>query len=260
MKKTLLTLAMFLASYCSYAQTNLINSTGSVGIATLSPSYNLQVEKTSSQPAVMIGGGYSGSPRLQVYGLNADPNAWMGLGTDMGGGPYEHSIYFPTAPSGYTGKLTIGDYNGSTYNTRVTVLNNGYVGIGTRTPDTKLAVLGTIHANEVKVDLSVPGPDYIFKPDYKLTNLSELKDYLDKNHHLPEIPSAKQMAKDGINLGEMNTKLLQKVEELTLYLIEQNKQITDQQKINHEQQNKLDQQETRLAALEKALSKRTVNK
>jgi hypothetical protein len=85
------------------------------------------------------------------------------------------------------------------------------------------------------------GPDYVFEPDYKLPELNELKAYVDKNHHSPEIPSAAAMAKDGITLGEMNMKLLKKVEELTLYLIEQ-------QKINQslqDQINKLSKQQSK---------------
>jgi hypothetical protein len=83
-----------------------------------------------------------------------------------------------------------------------------------------LTVNGTIHSTEVKVDLNMPAPDYVFDTNYKLTDLGTLKIYLDQNHHLPEIPSADQMAKYGLSLGDMNTKLLKKVEELTLYLIE----------------------------------------
>lgn len=114
-----------------------VASNGYVGVGTTTPKYQLQVQKNSANPALMIGGGYPGGPRIQTYGLDADPNAWMGLGTDMGGGPYEHSIYFPSAGPG---KLTIGNYNGSTYNTRMTVLANGNVGIGTSTPGFQLHV------------------------------------------------------------------------------------------------------------------------
>jgi hypothetical protein len=79
----------------------------------------------------------------------------------------------------------------------------------------------------------------VFKNDYKLPALSDVKTYIDKNHHLPEIPSAAEIKKDGINLGEMNKVLVKKVEELTLYLIDKDKQITDQQTKNAEQENKL---------------------
>jgi hypothetical protein len=113
---------------------------------------------------------------------------------------------------------------------RMRIANSGNVGIGTAAPDAKLAVNGTIHSREVKVDLSVPGPDYVFDTDYKLTELHELKAYVEKHHHLPEIPSAEEMARNGLNLGEMNTKLLKKVEELTLYLIEMKSEINELKK------------------------------
>ncbi|MDB5155497.1 MAG: hypothetical protein JWR50_204 [Mucilaginibacter sp.] len=132
-------------------------------------------------------------------------------------------------------------------------VNAGKVGIGTTVPDQMLTVNGTIHSKEVKVDLSIPGPDYVFDNDYKLTTLPELRGYLTKNHHLPEIPSAAQMAKDGLNLGDMNIKLLKTVEELTLYLIEKDNQLTNQK-------TKSERQDARIAALEKALAKLTAIK
>lgn len=106
------------------------------------------------------------------------------------------------------------------------VIIDGYLSIGTSTPDEKLTVKGKIHAEEVKVDLSVPGPDYVFNEDYKLIPLSEIQSYIKSNKHLPEVPSAKEMETNGINLSEMNMLLLKKVEELTLYLIVKDKEIT----------------------------------
>ena len=121
------------------------------------------------------------------------------------------------------------------------VTRDGAVGIGTTTPDALLTVNGTIHSKEIKVTASVPAPDYVFEAGYQLQDLAELKVYVDKNHHLPEIPSAAQIEKEGINLGDMNLKLLKKVEELTLHLIEQNRQIAEQQKINQSLQLQIDQ-------------------
>jgi len=83
---------------------------------------------------------------------------------------------------------------------------------------------GTVYAKEVSVQTTV-WPDFVFKNNYKLMPLSELKTYVDKNQHLPEVPSAAEVTKDGQNLGEMNKLLLKKVEELTLYLIEKDKQM-----------------------------------
>ena len=83
-----------------------------------------------------------------------------------------------------------------------------------------MTVKGNIHAEEVKVDLNVPGPDYVFDEDYELSSLEEVEKYIQENKHLPEIPSAADMEKTGIYLSEMNMKLLKKVEELTLHMID----------------------------------------
>ena len=71
--------------------------------------------------------------------------------------------------------------------------------------------------------------DYVFEKNYKLTPLEDIKTYIDQNKHLPEVPSAKEMEKNGVQLGEMNMLLLKKIEELTLYVIEQNKKMEIQQ-------------------------------
>ncbi|WP_421898643.1 hypothetical protein [Marinoscillum sp.] len=109
------------------------------------------------------------------------------------------------------------------FSTRFTY--DGKVGIGTTIPDAKLTVDGNIHATEVKVDLLIPGPDYVFDEDYELLSLSATKSYIKENKHLPEIPSAMVMKENGIDLGDMNIKLLKKIEELTLHLIEQNERV-----------------------------------
>ena len=126
----------------------------------------------------------------------------------------------------------------------------GNVGIGTTNPQNKLDVNGTIHSKQVIVDLN-GWSDYVFKKDYTLTPLSDVKTYIDQNHHLPEIPSAEQVAKEGINLGEMNAKLLKKIEELTLYLIQQKEDLIQQRK---DSENKLTSQQKEINELKERIT------
>ncbi|OJW17960.1 hypothetical protein [Mucilaginibacter sp. 44-25] len=116
-------------------------------------------------------------------------------------------------------------YDSSTGATMVMSITNNNVGIGTTNPDQKLTVNGMIHASSVKVDTNIPVPDYVFQRDYKLTDLSALAAYINKNHHLPEIPSAADMESKGMDVGKMNLLLLKKVEELTLHLIKKEAEI-----------------------------------
>jgi len=103
---------------------------------------------------------------------------------------------------------------------------NGDVSIGTIDPKGyKLAVAGSMIAESVKVKLTATWPDYVFTKDYLLPSLQETEKHINEKGHLPGIPSAQNVKTNGIDLGEMNAKLLQKIEELTLHVIEQNKQL-----------------------------------
>ncbi|GAB3909975.1 hypothetical protein GCM10028826_17760 [Mucilaginibacter boryungensis] len=175
------------------------------------------------------------------------PNTWVTVAneTNYGGGSYIASVANVSVS-----KIRFTFYNGTGPNNNIGISElffihpeatvafdnlmvqydrNGNVGIGTpNSHGDKLAVNGTVHAKQVNVDM-VNWADYVFKPDYHLPTLSEVKTYIDKNSHLPEIPSAQEVEKNGLNLGEMNRLLLKKVEELMLYLIEQNKKLDLQQ-------------------------------
>lgn len=101
--------------------------------------------------------------------------------------------------------------------------NTNQLGINTNEIPTgyTMAIDGKVMAEEVRVQLSENWPDYVFDPDYELRSIKELKSYIEKNRHLPEIPSAMELeAEGGVALGEMNTLLLKKIEEMSLYIIE----------------------------------------
>ncbi len=106
---------------------------------------------------------------------------------------------------------------------------SGNVGIGTVSVPNgyKLAVKGNVIAEKVYVQLYASWPDYVFKDDYKLMPLSELESFIKLNKHLPDMPSAEEVEKDGHDLGDIQTKLLKQNEELTLHIIELNKRIDD---------------------------------
>jgi ribosomal protein S15P/S13E len=115
----------------------------------------------------------------------------------------------------------------------------GNVGIGTYSPDERLTVNGKIHATEIRVNKAMPAPDYVFKNDYKLLSLAKIERNIKKNSHLSDVPSAVEMKTKGLNVSEMQMLLLEKVEALTLHLIEKDKDIEAERKINRLQQIKI---------------------
>ncbi|MDB5014379.1 MAG: hypothetical protein JWQ25_2581 [Daejeonella sp.] len=144
---------------------------------------------------------YSTSTRIQRR-IDVTDQAFISFGVEAGDG------------------AGVGIGSGNTY---ALVANaNGNVGIGTLAPTEKLSVKGKIRAQEIKVEMA-NWYDFVFDKDYNNASLPDVEKFIKENHHLPNIPSATEVEKDGINLGEMNAKLLQKIEELTLHLIEQNK-------------------------------------
>lgn len=116
----------------------------------------------------------------------------------------------------------------------------GNVGIGTQLPKEKLSVNGKIRTHEIKVEIDPANwPDFVFENSYSLPTLHETESFIKKNGHLPGIPSAKQVKENGLDLGDMNAKLLQKIEELTLHLIEMEKKNIQLQKTSKDQEEKI---------------------
>ncbi|NML37740.1 hypothetical protein HHL17_11095 [Chitinophaga sp. G-6-1-13] len=140
----------------------------------------------------------------------------------------------------YGYNVTVGDYTslkvaGATPNTaEIRLTQNGNVGIGTQNPQSKLAVNGMITATRVKVTQS-GWADFVFQDGYRLPSLTETEAFIKKNKRLPDIPSEEQVKANGVDVGETQAKLLQKIEELTLHLIELNNKVTAQQQLLMEQ-------------------------
>jgi len=141
--------------------------------------------------------------------------------------------------------LTIGNY----YNHSVRMFvqaSTGNVGVGTTNPQYLLSVKGTVGAQEFIVT-NTGWSDYVFQPGYRLRPLREIGAYIRANHHLPDIPSEAEVKAKGVSVGEMQSKLLAKVEELTLHMIQ-----ADERNNRLEEQNQ--ELRDRLARLEKVAS------
>jgi len=165
-------------------------------------------------------------------GISFDANdSWEGLGFNRSvkNGQILNSTKSSWQLTARDERFSLEGYNGAN-NNLLNILKNGNIGIGTKTPDMKLTVKGNIHAEEVKIDLNIPAPDYVFKEDYNLRTIEQLESFIKQNSHLPEIPSAKEFKQNGVMQAEMDMNLLKKIEELTLYTIQQEKQLDKQSK------------------------------
>jgi Phage T4 tail fibre len=220
---------------------------GNVGIGTNAPQALLNVNLGSGNsitgtPALRIGGtanypslefGIKGNYDGMISTYGNDLHIYAGNWRSEGATASEnHNISFYTSQSGST------NWNSP----KMYLRYDGNLGLGTTNPTQKLTVKGTVYSTEVKVDVNAgTGPDYVFEPSYQLPSLTEIENYIKANKHLPEVPSAKEMEANGINLSEMNMLLLKKVEELTLYAIEQSKIIENLQQEKQSNNMKFDQ-------------------
>lgn len=186
-----------------------LHVTGKLGVGTTSPATQLHVngalKLTSSYGNLTLG-----SMDANYVHFNTDRPAYF----------FNKPVFVRTIK---TDVPILSFYTRSSYNCMN--LHNDRVGIGTINPQYKLDVAGIIRAQEIIVENT--GADFVFADDYQLRPLSEVKAFITENKHLPEIQSAQEMQESGVSVSELQTKLLQKIEELTLYLIEQEQTIQE---------------------------------
>lgn len=185
-------------------------NTGNVGIGTTAPGSRLEVKDAS----------YS---RISVYTSSANKAGLWALNTQN-----SYGLVVDGSGVGHV----VNNINGPEFNLINFQQTNSapQVWIGNTKPqsphtDFQFAVAGKVLAQSVYVTPASQWADYVFAPDYKLTTLGDVEKFYKENKHLPEIPSAKEVEEKGIDVGEMNTLLLKKVEELTLYMVDLNKKV-----------------------------------
>jgi hypothetical protein len=187
-----------------------VDPSGNVGIGTVAPWDTVHV-----QGSLRIG-----SPVYSGNGFTFTQDAAGNL-----------QVQYKTGPTVYSNLMTV-NYTGN-------------VGIGTNAPQYLLSVNGTIGAKDVIVT-NTGWPDYVFRPGYRLQPLSEINAYIQANHHLPDVPSEAEVKEKGVSVSDMQAKLLAKIEELTLHMIQADEQ-------NKELRERISQLETRAATSEKVL-------
>lgn len=197
-----------------------ITNGGNVGIGTTAPSQRLEI--------------YTNGPSSMQLTNSADVLGSVGaVRFNMAGTEVSTIEAERTIATGRQTALKFSVKDDAGLKEAMRIADNGSIGIGTTSPGSyKLAVEGTIGARRVRITQEPTWADFVFHPDYKLPSLTEVENYIKTNQHLPEIPSAAEVAKDGFDLGEMNKKLLQKVEELTLYLIDMKKELNELKQCN----------------------------
>lgn len=244
MNKTLIVFLILLISEYSYSQErettgnnngDSTNTRGSRYVKTPDPggrSTNIPLWLTPTDLGTSMIWQRTGLSMLSIYPpeLHTINNSFMiFMNDDI---PTRRGINIPNDPSGefnfwihsWQNEAAFNFKNALNENTYLTIKKNGKVGIGTNTPTGTLTVNGNIISEEMEVVVDV-WPDYVFNDNYKLISLTRVESFIKKNKHLPDVPSEREVKENGLNLGDMDAILLKKIEELTLYIIEQDKRM-----------------------------------
>ena len=281
MKKLLLSAAAVCCFVSAHAQSNptTFDNRGytNVGIRSLNPAYPFQVydgpnivnnqPSTNPYTGVSIIPGQNPGESAILHALKNGDKGLLLKAVNQDAARGQAVVFLKSAPhaSGFSkvavtagnidfristdyNNMAVNDDNVGTSALSIDALTNVTIGtpVAGATGVYKLNVWGRARANEIVVNTN--GADFVFADDYRLRPLKEVEQFITANNHLPEIPSAKEMQQNGMAVGELQTKLLQKVEELTLYVIEQNKKVEAQHQTIQEQNRKIE-------ALEKASAK-----
>jgi hypothetical protein len=190
---------------------------GSVGIGTASPGEKLEIQKSNAEGSTFIKLSESGTLGDSDVGIDwymrTNQDKAGRIATERQGAAAEYDMVFYGWSGGTAGSSV--DY--------MRIDQDGNVGIGEPDPNSKLAVNGTITAKEVEVTES-GWSDFVFQDDYDLLPLDKVESYIRQNKHLPDIPSEREVKEKGLAVSGMLAKQMQKIEELTLYLIQVKKE------------------------------------
>jgi hypothetical protein len=209
---------------------NVLIPSGNVGINSAAPPAKLVVNANFGRKTNAIFGGdgvgisfQKDWPTIAFNSYRDNSNVQRYIGTGYGyltSVDQNNGIYFWNK----LGYGTLGTEVGASEQYTMGLSQLGHLGIGT-IPDAtyRLSVNGSIRSKEVVVETG--WADYVFAKDYKLLPLADVEKFIKVNNHLPDIPSAKEIQNNGLKVAEVQTKMMQKIEELTLYVIEQSKKI-----------------------------------